>query len=419
MNFQPPSKSLTSRDYQFIVLVSILFIAISTGLVFANLSLPRGGGDFLAHWVASRGFLFEQVDPYSGVIPARVQALVYGGAVEAGAEPYILDTPFHLLLFYYPFAFLSDPQVARAIYTLFLELALFATAVLSLRLTGWETPRWFIVFFLLVCVFNFYTFQAILESNPVLLLGLIYAGVLFAYQMEQDELAGALMAVSLYYWEVGLPFMVLVAWRVYKEGRTRILAVFFMLSFVLLAVSFLTYANWLIPYLRAGMNNLRAGFGFTIFSALEGLFPAYGRILAWGLVAILVFALGYEWNTLQHADNRRFYWVACFSLAAAPLLGFRTEMEHLTVLVIPLALVFAIIYDRWKRVGRLLTVLLPLLVLGLPWGMNFFASRLPQTVAQEITFLFLPLFTVIGLYWIRWWAIRPPRIWADLAARQP
>jgi hypothetical protein len=46
----------------------------------------------------------------------------------------------------------------------------------------------------------------------------------------------------------------------------------------------------------------------------------------------------------------------------------------------------------------------------------FVVSRF-GTTAQEIIFLFLPLSTLIGLYWIRWWAIRPPRILSDLVNR--
>ncbi|MFN3491587.1 MAG: hypothetical protein ACK40V_05140, partial [Anaerolineales bacterium] len=177
MNFQPPSNSFTARDYQFIIIVTILFLIIASALVYVNLSLPKGGGDFYVHWAAARGFLFEQTDPYSGVIPERVQALVYDDLIQAGDEVYILDTPFHILLLYFPFALLSDPQLARAIYTLILQLALFALVYLSLQLTGWETPRWFLILFFIFCVLNFYTFQAILSANPVLILGLIYAGM--------------------------------------------------------------------------------------------------------------------------------------------------------------------------------------------------------------------------------------------------
>ena len=38
----------------------------------------------------------------------------------------------------FPFSLLSDRQIARAIFTLILELALFALALLSLRLTDWK-----------------------------------------------------------------------------------------------------------------------------------------------------------------------------------------------------------------------------------------------------------------------------------------
>jgi hypothetical protein len=84
-------------------------------------------------------------------------------------------------------------------------------------------------------------------------------------------------------------------------------------------------------------------------------------------------------------------------------------MENLAVLVVPLALIFAIIHDRWQKFKDSLTLLLMSALFLIPWLFYFF--RLPQ----DLLFLFLPLFTFIGLYWIRWWAIRPPRIFSDFA----
>jgi hypothetical protein len=148
------------------------------------------------------------------------------------------------------------------------------------------------------------------------------------------------------------------------------------------------------------------------------LFPSNSGIYAWVFIGILVLALGYEWNAALTSDFRRFYWAACLSLAVAPLLGFRSEMEHLSVLVIPFALIFAVIHDRWNRIGNLLTIVLWLIIFLVPWAVFFFALPLFGKISQEIVFLFLPLSTVIGLYWVRWWAIRPPRIWSDLAPRR-
>jgi hypothetical protein len=414
--FQPPSKSLTPRDYQFIALVVIVFLAICAALLFANRTL-KGGGDFYVHWVGARAFLFDKIDPYSGEVPARVQRLVYEDLAKAGDEPYILDTPFQILPFYYPFAFLSDPTNARAIFTLVLELALFALAVLSLRLTDWESPRFFTILFIFFAVFNFYTFQAVYEASPVLILGLLYIGILFTLRAELDELTGALMAVSLYYWQVGAPFLILVFLRVYYEKRNRVFAGFLMLCFILFFVSFLTYPNWVIPFLRATVNNLRADFGFNIRDIFVHLFSAQGGMIAWIFIAILVIVLSYEWSSARSGDYRRFYWASCLSLTAAPLLGFRTEMENIVVLVIPLALIFATVHDRWRRFGNGLTIFLILIVFAIPWALYLFAINRFGVIVQEVIFLFLPLSTLIGLYWIRWWAIRPPRILSDLAHR--
>jgi hypothetical protein len=413
-HFQPPSKSLTPRDYQFIALVVVVFLVICALLISANLTL-KGGGDFYVHWVGVRAFLFDHIDPYSGEVPARVQQLVYGHAAEAGDEPYILDTPFQILLLYLPFSIFSNPTVVRAVFTLLLELALFVLAVLSLRLTEWESPRIFAILFFFLAVFNFYAFQAIYEASPVLLLALFYAGILLAYRTESDEFAGALAALSLYYWEVGAPFLFLLLLRASREKRTRIFAGFLMLSLTLFLLSFLTYPNWLIPFLRATVNNLRADFGFNIRTILIDFLPSQGKTLGWILTIGLFILLGYEWSIARDGDFRRFYWASCLSLAAAPLLGFRTEMENLIVLVIPLALVFSVVHARWRRIGSGLTILFMFIIFAVPWLLYFLTLTRSETIFHELIFLFLPLSTLIGLYWIRWWAIRPPRIFSDFA----
>jgi hypothetical protein len=410
--FKPPSKSFTVRDYLFIAFVAILFGLASYTLIEFNTKI-KGGGEFYMHWEASRAFIFEKVDPYSIEIPNRVQPLTYGRAAHANEKPYILDTPFHLVLLYFPFAVFNDPVFARAIYVWLLELTLIPLALLSLRLTDWQPPFLLGIFFAALCVSNIYSIQALYEASPVLILGLFYAGILLALRNDMDEVAGALIAVSFYHWEVGAPFLFLVALRAHREKRTGVLYGFLMLTFVSLAVSLLLYANWIVPFLRAVTNNLRADFGYTLRTVLVDLFSTRGNFLTWAVILTLLVALTYEWSVARDSDFRRFYWAACLSIAAAPLLGFRTEIANLSVLVIPLALIFAVVHDRWKKIRHFLTLLLMLFVFLVPWALSIF----PYKFAGEFIFLFLPVMTVIGLYWIRWWALRPPRIWTDLAPK--
>ena len=418
MTFQPPSKSLTPRDYQFIAIVIIFFLILSSGLVYANLSLPEGGGDFLVNWVAARGYLFEKIDPYSGQVPARVQEIIYQGPAGSGDNPYILTTPFHLLLFYFPFSVLSDPQLARAIFTLVIELALFSLVVLSLRLTEWEVPRYFWVLFALFGIFNFYTFLAILDATPILLLGLCYIGVLFSLRSGLDELAGALAAISFYHLEMGGPFLFFIFLWMYREGRSSFFAGFAMPTILLSVISFLLYPNWIIPFLRAVTNDFRADYGFSIHRSIAEIFSTPNRLYAWVIIGILVVTLGYEWSSAFASEFRRLYWTCCLTLAATPLLGLRTEMENLAILIIPLALVFSVIYDRWKGRGGFLSILLLILFLAMPWAGYLILLPSLGSKAQSLIFVFLPVFTIISLYWIRWWAINPPRVWGDMVSSQ-
>jgi hypothetical protein len=415
VTYQPPSKSFTTRDYQFIALAVFLFFFVFSGLVFANLKLTSGGGDFYMEWVGARAFLFDKVDPYSGEVPARVQRMVYPDSLKPGDQPYILDTPFQILPFYYPFALFSDPALARAIFTLFLELALFALAVLALRLTEWPAPRVITILFIFLAAFNFYTVQAIQQGSPVLILGFLYTGILLAFRSELDELTGALLAFSLCYWEVGALFLFFILLRAYDQRRARVFAGFFMVSFILFFISFLSYPYWVIPFLRSVVNNVRADFGFNIHTIFVHIWPSRGGAAAWLFISLLLIMLGYEWSLARSGDERRFYWAACLSIAIAPLLGFRTQLENLAVLLIPLALVLAVVQDRWNRYGNGLVVLLMLLFFVVPWILDLLAVNGFGVSATEIVFLLPPLFTVLGLYWIRWWAIRPPRTWKDLA----
>lgn len=417
-SFRPPSKSLTLGDIQFIALALFGVFVLCAALIYSNLNYINqlgGGGESYLPWAAGRAFLFENFDPYSSYVPERVQELVYDRAARAGDEPYILDLPFHLLLLYFPFSLLPDPQLARAIFTLCTELALFALVFLSLRLTDWESPVIFVILFFVFCISNFYLFHALLEAAPVLLLGLIYAGILLALRAGSDELAGALIAVACYQWEVGGPFLLLVLLRVLYERRRRVLAGFGMLTFILLAVSFFIYPDWIVPFLRATVNNLRADFGFSTQSILTHIWPNFWGQLALGLRILLLVSLIYEIGSARGSDFRRFYWASCLTIAAAPLLGFRTELENLAILILPLALVFAITHERWRRLGNILIYPLLILAFVVPWAIYFVALPRYGRMAEEVLFLFFPLLILIGVYWIRWWAIRPPRTWFDRA----
>jgi hypothetical protein len=130
----------------------------------------------------------------------------------------------------------------------------------------------------------------------------------------------------------------------------------------------------------------------------------------------LVLLLLAEGRAALSAENPRFYWAACVTLAATPLLGQRIEMENLVVLILPWALLLRAVHERWRRHGDRLVIALMLALLAGPWLLATAGSGVFGQRAEGMILLFLPLLTVIGLYWMRWWALSPPRTWADAVA---
>ncbi len=105
-------------------------------------------------------------------------------------------------------------------------------------------------------------------------------------------------------------------------------------------------------------------------------------------------------------------WAACLTLAATPLIGVRTGISSLVVLFPSFALICAAIANRW-RAGYWLASLIWLIAFLLPWAWFLRWYWLQDSRFHDYLLLFAPLFTIVGLYWTRWWFLRPPRTWLD------
>ena len=430
MKFQK-RRSLSARDIQLFILIGLILFTILGSLIGADIQLSRmipGGAAFYAPWIGAREFLYNHLGPYGAQVQQLTDQLANRAVPEGGERPSYVTIPFFLLITYFPIAVVSDavphegvlvflnvlsePASARGIWLFLSEAALVGTALLSLRLIDWKPNRIFQVAYALLSVFGFYTVIALLDGSPAVLLGLIYIAVLFAYTNQQDELAGALLVLGLFAWEVGGLFVLMLLWNASYHKRGRVWAGLGMMLSMLLLISFIIYPGWLLPYLGSTLAAMRASFGVTSHAALNRLWPANGVRASQALTVVLIVMLFYEWSVTRNADARRFVWAACLTLAATPLLGVRTELGNLTVLFPCLGLIFAGVVNRW-RAGYWLATLLLLIAFLVPWAWfsRWLTSRDQRW--QDYLLLFLPAFSVIGLYWTRWWFVRPPRTWYD------
>src|SRR5215212_846613 len=423
------------------VLLFILVVILSANIALARV-LP-GGEWFFMRWSGARAFLIEQINasrgvkggrvmpeggavlliqqvqPYGSEIARRTQQVAYDRMAFADEYTYVLNDPFYIVLLYIPLAFIRDFALARGIWMLLSEAALIGATLLALNLSEWQPPRWLYILLLGYGLFHYFSFDALFTSTPAAIFIFIYLSILVALRAHSDELAGVLLSLVAYQWEVGGLFVLFVFVFVFANHRWGVLAGFGMSLFVLLVVSFLTDSGWGLPYIRAVLSDWYRSANLNFGHIFARWFPnskiPAGQIVSIGLGIILFI----EWLGSVEAHFRRVVWTAALSLAVTPLMGMAMFPSNYVVLILPFILILALIWERWRRYQVARIVLVFLFVVLIPFGLYMRTVLIYDPLITDILVVLPPIAAVAGLYWMRWWVLHAPLTWSDqLGARR-
>ena len=406
-------KFLSTADISFIVGALILVAA----LLILNIYIARAleGGEWLfLRWSGVRAFLSEQTEPYGSTIAQRVQLLVYEREAFLSEYPYALNDPFYIVLLYMPLAwFFTDFTIVRGIWMLFSQIALVGIVVLAWNLTEWKPPAWLAVLLIGFGLFNFFSIDSFLSGSPAIFLTLLYLCILVALRSFRDELAGVLLFLVAYQWEVGALFFLFILVFVLANRRWSVFVGFGMALAVLLIVSFISKSDWIVSYIRAVLFDWSRGtnynFGITLSYLLPVLNLSVGRWIS--MIIGVVFLFESIWAVDVYF--RHVAWAAFLTLAVNPIMGFPIFPSNHVVLIPAFILIIALVWERWTKNRVVMGVLLLLLILIFSFGLYYQVMFTNMRLYSDLLKIIPPVLTITGLYWMRWWAVRPPRIWAD------
>jgi hypothetical protein len=405
-------KWLSAEDIRIILLALIVL----GGLVALNVYLARllpGGEQFYQRWSGARAFLVESIEPYSTTIAERVQQVAYGRSAFTSEYPYVLNDPFHIVLLYTPLALLSDFAVARGLWMLFSEAALIGIVLYSLNLSEWEPPRWLFVCIFGLGIFGYFSLYALGTGTPAVILTFLYLAILIALRSYSDELAGALLLLTAYQWEVGGVFFLFIMLFVLANRRWRVLTGFGMSLVLLLVISFLSYPGWGLPYIRAVLSDWYRIGNLTFGQIVSFWVPETGFPLGTWISAAFGIILLLEWVGSIGAHFRRVMWTASLSLAVTPLLGFAIFPSNHVALIPALVLVLALVWERWTRWRVWFVIIILLAALLVPFYLYARTLQGYDRLTLDLFSVLPPIATVISLYWMRWWVLHSPRTWFD------
>ncbi len=399
------------------VLVVVFGLLALAGIAWGNYNYTQknpGGNDFLVHWMGARALLEDGISPYSDEVAVRIQTFAYGRPANPGEHQLRVAYPLYSVFLFAPFALVKDFALARALWMTVLEAGLVAMVFLSLSLFRWRPAPLMLGLLLLFAVFWYHGLRPLINGNAVILVALLITGGLLAMREGADELAGILFAFSTIKPQVVLVLLVFVTIWSFSQRRWRILGWMFGTVFLLTTSAALIIPDWIMQDLREVILYPSYNPPGTPGAAFVAWWPAFGQRVGWALTGVMAVILLVEWWFARKAETRGFLWAAGLTLTVSQWIGIQTDPGNFVVLFPVLMMTLAMLDEHWRRRGGVVIGSLLILLLASLWWI--FLSTVQygdQPVQSPVMFFPLPFILFILLYWVRWWAVRPPRPWLD------
>ena len=401
--------------------IFIILIAVTlAGLTWANYRFAEtspGGNDFLARWMGASKWLREGLSPYDERVSLETQRLIYGHAADPsiGEDKNHFVYPLYSMIFFGPFGFI-EYTLARAIWMTLLEVSAVALVWVSLQLSEWRPPFWKTALLVLFSLLWYHGARNIILGQFAIVNAVITLLALYAVRQKQDVAAGVLLALSTIKPQMVFLLVGFVLFWAYSVRRTRIIAGFFLTFGILMVLTLALIPNWPIQMIMQVLDYPTYTSTISplaiIANTSPGIQPLFGQVLH----AIAYLYLLTQWIAAWKKDERWFIWTALMTLVITHLTVYRTATTNFVVLFPALLLMFRIVEQRWNRVGRsVVLAVLAVLFAGLWW---MFVISINGNIESLRMYLPFPFLCLAGLWWIRWWALRPPKLLLeDIASR--
>jgi len=399
------------------MIIIVLVACVLFGVSWANYRYAQenpGGNDFLSRWAGARYFILNGWSPYSSQTTEKIQNMAYGKAADEGQDKMLFVYPFYSILIYAPFSLIGNYALARGLWMTVLQIALLLIAGSSLSLTKWKPPSWLLTLILIFSLLWYHGFRPTINGNGSIMVALFIVLALISMRNDRDIAAGGWFALSTIKPQMVVLVIPLAIFWAIARRRWLFVISFFSTMGLLLAVFSALIPNWIVQ----NLNQVLAYPGYTLSGTPGEIFtewmPGIGERLGWFLTIILIVVLLIEWRFSLGQDFTWFYWTTCLTLVITNLIGIRTATENYIAMFAVLILVFSLMVKRWKRYGGWLIMLnMLVLFIGL-WAIFLFTIQYrDQPIQTSILFFQLPVYLILTLYWLRWWAIRPPRVLLD------
>jgi hypothetical protein len=141
---------------------------------------------------------------------------------------------------------------------------------------------------------------------------------------------------------------------------------------------------------------------------IADVFPAISSWINIGLTLLFILYLLWEWYLALRKGDSWFQWTASMTILVTNLIVVRTATTNYLAMVPGLILIFSVWVERWRGGGRWAVAIVLLIFLLGPWSL--FLLTVDGNIEDPVMYLPFPIFMLAGLWWVRWWCTRTPKL---------
>ena len=368
-----------------------------------------GGNDFLARWMGAKAWVQDGISPYDPSVSLQTQEVIYGrpARLEVGEDIGHFVYPLPSMIFFGPFGFLPF-QPARAIWMTILEIGLIVLSILGFRVAKWNPGRGLLIILMFFSLTWYHGMRAVILGQFAIIEAILMVGALIAIQRENDIVAGLLLALSMAKPQMAfllIPFVVL--WAISKK-RWGLVASIIGFNILLFGGFVLLMPDWPVQWIAQVIEYPAYSPARPFVAIIADFIPGISSELNLGLSILFIGYMLWEWLLAMTKDERWFQWTAAITIVITSAVVVRSATTNYLAMVPAMMMIFSIWVQRWKSRGEIgVAAVLIFLFFGL-WIL--FIQTVDGNLEDPVMYLPLPALMLLGLWWVRWWFIRPAKL---------
>jgi len=401
-----------TKASQYIIVGVILASIVAAGFL-STLLMQRVPFEdyFVLPWAAGRTWLLEGINPYDATINQIAEEVISesGYLANLPAEKVLL-LPMLDLVFYLPFS-LIPYEISRVLWVTIMTIVVVLIGYFSFLLSNWQTKQTgkiLTIFAILLWVPGI-TSLITGHLSPLIILLLVFSMYLFL--QGQDTTAGFILSLTAgSFFISGLLIIIFLTYGIIKRRWSLITAFSAGLTFLII-ISLLLLPSWPQDWLRiivANYSNLNLV--QTPLMSLASLLPGIESFLSIFLHIIFGAFYIYLLISLRTKSERVFIWNTLAATVIAYLLNIRGSIHYLFIVIPALLLVFRFLGERLGLFGQIVSWALIVLLVAGSWFLYLPVEIITTSSSLPLFIIWLPILILLGVNWIRWWAVKIPKL---------